>query len=720
MTVYVSNAEKLDRLNIPDELRPLSLSIPSVRDTIETCVVIYAKGGVVSRIIHKKASYPITRIIPEFPSALKDTSKGGVKGATEKRRDIEKLINSKLKLREHIIDIQLKRELTGNVVVFFYPTFTKVVHCNKCGSEENFSESNVSIERNGTPRGKCRSCQSAELVLQDVKSTDMEDVSADNFIILDVNGIRIHENPITKKTKVYYVPPPNFQRLIQTRNKFIIETTPQIFIDAVTSKKAIDFDPGDVMVFGGLRISDITLKNTINRYSLPFFPRLITALPDIMGYLADRESDLMMSANIISPSEIIYPSQTSDEFSPVNVDLGLLREKIDEIFSSDDLKKGLGYSPIPLGKLLIGDSSLQMAQYVAQRKRTRLEEMVSSVGIPPELILGGMSIAATSVALRNIENEIYNDRTDLESYMNEFVIRKLVSQYNFPKLTLKFADLRSTDDVQRMRLMMELAEKGKIGWGKILGTLGEYSKPNMDEIEEDLMAEAELSKKRQKLMMMAQTEAELEAQRETMNLQIEMEKLTGGGGEGGPQSPGENAQADEQMVTAAQQILEQLVQMPPEQQEEILMELEQSNPELYNIVLQMYQEMEASGQSPAAPGQKAPEEGVPTPQQAGGAPQGEEAQTNQSQVVMDSLYRQAMNLGIPDQQIEDAVQIAFSLINLPEDQRYAALGALDQQYPQIAEAVRHLVEQGMFAMRAEDNLNTPLPEQREQTRENPI
>jgi len=694
---------QLIALGIPEETRPLQLRLPRVEKVIELCTLMYGKGGMVSRIIYKKASYPITPLVPSFKGILADEN-----STDDIRNDrmiaVEDALENSLLLREHLIDIQVKRETTGNVAVYFYPSFDKVVSCTSedCGQISNFLGGGFKLDDRMNVITPCRKCKKNKLILKDIPKTTMADMKRENLIILEPNGLRVKRNPVTGAMEVRYRPPKGIQRIIKVKDEFIISTTPQKFIDAIVKNKLIYFPPKDIFFFGGIPVSDLTIKKTLNVSHLTHYPRLLTALSDIMGYLTDKESDLAASIDNIIPAEILYPLSNGESFSPENIDLGPLKTALGEVYSRKSLTTGIGLSPIPLGKITMGDVKIGAAQFIQQRKRARLEELISSIGLAPELVMGGMQFNTTSVALRNIENEMYNDRRELQGYLNSFVFPHIRRSYGIPEMTMRFADLRSTDDAQRTRLMIELADRGQFSWAKIRSTLGEHSRPNIREIEEDVRHEASIIKLKQKESMMAQVEAEAEANALRMNMEAEMQAAGMGGGQG-EEAPG--SPAEQQAM--AEQIIQQLQQLPGEEQQAMMAELQQGDPALFEIVMQMI-------------GAAGPEQGTPGMEEAPPDNAADAGAANPNEHARQAVYQKAQMLNIPAEEIEEAVDLIMTILAMSEQEQQAALRGITEQYPEMKDVTTQLYMFAKSVLRSEENLQEPLPQQREQTRENPV
>lgn len=619
-------SSKLKYLGIPDYLGPRNITaLPSVRDVIKLLRSLYGKGGQLSRIIYKKAAYPITKFYYEILDPIH---------GNEEDNDLEqnyldtihKLMDTKINLREHLIKIQIERDLSGNVAIFFYPSFKKYAVCDACKHAAPVEEFKNRIYRNGKLMAPCPNCENRSgMSLEDRFLTSWKSAHPGNFIFLNINGLRVKENPYTLEKQIIYVVPKQERDAIRSGDKFIIESTPQIFIDAVINQRGVVFAKDKVAFFGGIHMATLTGRYTISAYNLTYYPRLLPALFDMLAFNSDRYADLGYDLNIIAPSELIYVSSSSDAYSVDNIGLGPVQQALKSLIyrSSDAPVKGIGLSPLPLGKLIVGEVPTQTSQYIIQRKKMRIEELCSAIGLPPELVVGGLQFGASSVSLRNMENEINSDRSDIVNYVNNFMIPNLCKAYDLPLFTAEMVDLRSTDDVQRIRLLMELAAHNKISWSKVRAALGIKKEPRMSELKEAIKRDVSLEVYANLERIKAQTEAMLDQQEQAMNLQMEM---AGGTPEAGAEEqqgegmavPTEGAQKQEGGLPSpfqiaiqkaidmavkqgvpmeqAQQIMEivsQLIQMPQQQAQEALIHFHKQAPEqasvvehFYNMVLQ--------------------------------------------------------------------------------------------------------------------------------------
>jgi hypothetical protein len=141
------------------------------------------------------------------------------------------------------------------------------------------------------------------------------------------------------------------------------------------------------------------------------------------------------------------------------------------------------------------------------------------MGIPQEFIFGGLNFTGSSVSLRTLENDFIQNRSQLLDLV-EWVKDKVKSWLSCPDVTsLRFADFRMADDIQRNQQLIGLNAAGKISDQTLLTELG-YK---FDDEVKKRLGEVHIQNYMQDLLIKGQARSQGEAQMITANFQ---QKLT--------------------------------------------------------------------------------------------------------------------------------------------------------------------------------------------------
>jgi len=375
----------------------------------------------------------------------------------------------------------------------------------------------------------------------------------------------------------------------------------------------------------------------------------------------------------IVPLRVIFPqagTATSDPYTSVN-----LQDWRDQVAS--EIKRWRSDSnyipimPLPLGHQSIGGDG--RALLLSQEIRVWSEQIVAGMGVPTELIFGGLSYSGSNVSLRMLENTFLGYLQDHLSLL-KWVIRQTSSWLGWPSVRARFKPFKMADDLQRKAYLFQLNQSGKLSDESLLSD-ADYDSYKEDEIMEREAARRAGSMKKQRLL---QAEIEGEAQMSAMKWQ--------------------NKAQEQQMQ------MQMAIQNEAAKDQAAFQGQQQS---------QMMQEQMAQQQGQEPP--PSPPELQPAPRQPellAGSPQ------VQSPLTMQSVQRippGATGESLAGQQNVDILllgrQIADRVSSLGPSERPRALAVLKQKQPQLHDIVLGLMAGG-GPTRSAQAAARPLPEQK--------
>jgi len=377
----------------------------------------------------------------------------------------------------------------------------------------------------------------------------------------------------------------------------------------------------------------------------------------------------------IVPLRVMFPqtgSATADPFSMVN--LSEWKDQIAEEIQRWRLDNNyIPILPLPIGNQTIGGDG--RALLLGQEIRVWSEQIVTGLGIPIELIFGGLSYSGSNVSLRMLENMFINymhDHIDL----TKWVVRKISSYMDWPSITIKFKPFKMADDLQRKAFNLQLSQVGKISDDSLL------SDADFDPDHEDKQIENETNRRAeaQKKARLAQAEIEgasqmimmryqMKAQQEQMQMQMQ--------GAPAPGEPGAEAHG------VAEESGMQPQQPPPEQGGPGTAPLPQQM-----MAAQALPPIPAQARAELPPAMSEMESPLNMAQQVG--------QVNQDQAGQ-------MNVDL----IAQAQMVAGQLMRMDENSRTMVLMNLRQQSPEFYQVVLGLMQ----SMVAGGPTAEPPPEQ---------
>jgi hypothetical protein len=549
----------------------------NIREIFKWCTNFYRASGFLREVIDKISRYPVTSI-----EVIGDTDQFW-----------SKLLNDDLNIRETIVRLNINKNNYGNVFISVIPLFKRYLKCPKCQSTHNHPIDKMQYTyRNFKFYSKCKnltknnkdeeipcSFQGEMILWDEYPATENIDIASNiNIKIWPTQSIQIKQNSITGKTKIYYKLNKNEIEGISKGDKFVIETMPSDFIEAVKAygkSAAVELEQDKTFWY---KTEDLEEPNPTG-FGLPFY---FSAWKTIFNIFIHRKAQECIVADHLLPYRVIYPETQSGADPITSIDLGQWRNSVSAMLHRwyNDPNE-IGELPFPVGFQQLGGQGKAMS--LTPEIDTLHKSFLIECGIPPELIFGGMSWAGSSVTLRMLENKFMYETTADNHFLRKLV-KFIGAHFNRkPPTDVRMSPFRMADDIAKANLYIGLAAQGKISYQRALGILG-------DNI--DFLAEAKIVWKERHAqemiataMAVAQAKAAGEASRvsnkDQVITQLESQQLQQ-----------ELAQAmnsplvEHATITTPLGFVNELNQMDDVERGNTLLQLQVQNPEYYQQVLQ--------------------------------------------------------------------------------------------------------------------------------------
>ena len=421
--------------------------------------------------------------------------------------------------------------------------------------------------------------------------------------------------------------------------KDTVSTIPQIFLQALRQRKGVIFNPQ--MLF---HLKRPTLAWQDRGWGTPL---ILPVLKDTFYLQLMKKAQEAILIEHIVPLRILFPqaaSGTSDPFTTINL-VDWKDQVASEIARWRYDNNYIPIMPLPLGQQSVGGDGKALMLF--NEMQAQSEHIIMGLGVPREFLQGGLSFAGTNVSMRMLENAFisYLGRQRL---MIKWMVKTIAHYMEWPEVSVRFKPFKMADDLQRKAYLFQLNQAQKVSDTTLL------SDADLDQSEEDeimlretdkrleatkkqQLAMAEIQGESQMIMMKMQAkaqQAQMEAQQgavapgepggpegvQTPGM-AEMQAQQGGGGQmagsapQGAQSPvggdqrlqsGPEGQAGTQgggdIQQMAQMYAQQVMALPPDQQQMALQAIMQQSPELAQLVQQFMSTMGGQpGQTPSGP-----------------------------------------------------------------------------------------------------------------------
>lgn len=549
----------------------------NVREIFKWCTIFYRSSGFLREVIDKISRYPVTTV----------EVTGDHDGFWNK------LLNEDLNIRETIVRLNINKNNYGNVFVSVIPLFKRYLKCPKCNSIHNHPIEKMQYTyRNFKFYSKClnnvlqedskeKACGfTGEMELYDeYPATENTDIAENLHVkIWPTSSIHLKQNSITGKTKIYYKLNAAEVAGITKGDKFVLETTPSDFIEAVKSygkSAAVELEQDKTFWY---KTEDLEEPNPTG-FGLPFY---FSAWKTIFQIFIHRKAQECIVSDHMLPYRVLFPTAQNGSDPIGNIDLAQWRQSISAMIHRwyNDPNE-IGELPFPVGYQQLGGQGKAMS--LTDEIDNLHKSLLIETGIPPELIFGGMSWSGSSVTLRMLENRFMYE-TNCDNHFLKKLTKFIAAHFKRKEPTdVKLSPFRMADDVAKANLYLGLAAQGKISYQRALGVLGD----NIDFVEEAkvIWAERHAHKMAQTALQGSAAEAASEAGRinakEQVITQIESQDLQNALSQAS-QSP----LVEHATLTTSLGFVNKLNGMNDEERSSTLQELQATNPQFYQQIIE--------------------------------------------------------------------------------------------------------------------------------------
>ena len=439
------------RLSYPDPFfDQASARLPkSQQKLFELCHIFATTHPQIKPIVHKLAKYPITNVVvtsDDNQSSLEDKW--------------EELLEKKLNIINTTVQVGLDYWGYGNAFVVLERPFIRVYECNTCQHQNTTQDIQYYI-LNKKFHGKCTSCKRvSQLTPKDLPTSNVEDISIAH---IPPQEMRIVTNRVVGRSEYFRQPPQDLANAIKDGKKptrFIIDTTPLPYIEAVLQKKLIKYGKNKI-----LHLKEPGLSSADAAWGSPV---ILAGLKDAYLNQVLKKSDEAISHERTVPRRFIFPdARSSDPMSTIGLSkwASYMRRMID--ISRQDPNAVMPV-PFPVGVTELGGQTQSLV--TPQIRDLLIREIVASTGVPEAFWSGDMTYSGGSVQGRLFENMIRSYTTQLNRLL-EYIVSHCSKILDWPKVDVRWQEFKKADDVQVLSLLMNLMAEKHVSAKEILERL---------------------------------------------------------------------------------------------------------------------------------------------------------------------------------------------------------------------------------------------------------
>ena len=405
-----------------------------------------AQSPLTTEVIRKLSSYPITEFV--------------VNTEDEKLKKRYQEIFKYLDLKARLIDIGVDFHLLANVWVSVYFPFVRWIICKSCQTHYQLSKfPEKLVFKNYEFVGSCPHCgKRGAFLRRDVKSQSIRDLSLINW---DPEDISLIHNPVSNRTQYWYKVPAKLKNLVAQGDLFTLETLPWSFVDAIRRNEDYCFDRDGIFHLKGHGVA-----NAIPGYGVP---------PIVGAYSLAFDAAMMRRANSaiaseqISPLRVIFP-QPSGKDPATSMSLQNFSKNMKRYMALHKSDPSIvALTPIPVGyeqlsgegKTLLVSSEIEQIQ----------DELLLSLGVSRELLSGTLSWTSSTVGLRLLENTMWKYIDNIQKLLS-WIVEQIAPEFGLELAEVTLEPFKLTDDSNLQQLMVNLSQAGSVSMQTTMSSLG--------------------------------------------------------------------------------------------------------------------------------------------------------------------------------------------------------------------------------------------------------
>jgi hypothetical protein len=474
----------------------------------------------------------------------------------------------------------------GNSFSSLYVPFRRYLSCKHCGLERPIKRVKYTFE-NFRFAFTCPACGQPNAC---EKPRDKRTAEEDGIRVIrwSPHQIEVQEHPISKKRKYFWDPPADLANAISKGDPFFLESMPWEMIETIKEKKLFEFSDGVIYhmredTIAGMKCAGWGVSRFMTNFSQAFYVQMLKMYNEVLC------QEYIVPFRVISPA-----AGNSKEADPmVHSNVGSFNNKVLGMLNQHRRKPG-GYYAVPFPieyQVLGGEAEKLVTQELINQA---LDEMLNAAGVPAELYKGTITMQAMPAALRLFQQTWPHLVAAYNGWIR-WLVDGISKALNWEPVLAQMQPVTLADDVENKQILLQLAAGNKVSMHKALAPLGIDPDEDIRTIFEENAQFQEMQEAYQQKMQ--------NRQQMTQNMQSSVMQ-SAGAPQGGPQQSADpsvaaqgNNQTPDQMMAQAEQMANQLLNMPYEQRTSEMRKIKHSNETLWALVKAKISSIKTQAQS---------------------------------------------------------------------------------------------------------------------------
>jgi hypothetical protein len=290
----------------------------------------------------------------------------------------------------------------------------------------------------------------------------IKDATGVKLMRLNPEDIDIEVNEITGDRTYFFQIPASTRNDVLMGKKHIVETTPNIFIQAMRETKSIILNQENLF-----HMHRPTLANQDRGWGIPL---ILPVLKHAFQLQIMKKTQEQILLEHCAPLRILFPQSgagSADPYTTINlqdwkahVAMELARWRHDQNY--------IPVLPLPVGNQTIGGDG--KALLMTADIRDGYEMLLAGIGLAREFVFGGLGYSASNTSAR-MQEQSFLGYISYHRTMLNWIIRTVGTAMSWPVVRARFKPFKMADDIQRQALNIQLNQNGKLSDTTLLAGL---------------------------------------------------------------------------------------------------------------------------------------------------------------------------------------------------------------------------------------------------------
>ena len=400
------------------------------------CAFYFYTNPLINVAVWKMAEYPVTELL--------------FKNSSDAENKKWKKVYHALKIRSFEIEVGLDYFTYGNAFVSIYTPFLKTLQCSNCKRRTIASHKRSAWKWvNNAFWLQCPDCKHEGI--PKAEDVPIRDPSGIRLVRWSPEQIDIQHNPTTGVSRYLYRIPMLLRSQVQQGNREVLETTPQVFLEATARNQTVLFAPN--------RIYHLRRPNIAGKDSGWGLPLIYPVLKDVFYMQIMQKAQETLLMEYVVPMRMVFPAQSASVNDPGGAyNMKGMIAAINREFRNFRIDPNYIMTfPINLGFQQWGGTG--KALILHQEFRVHGDKILVGMGVPPGLV-GDFAIAPQQQRVLGTSMSNYNAQR--HEMIQSFIFGGIADFMGWEVPQTEYDPFRMADDLQQSMHMFQLAQANYI------------------------------------------------------------------------------------------------------------------------------------------------------------------------------------------------------------------------------------------------------------------